>query len=101
MGGGAAPAGAKWFLRGGVLPPGTRFTEDGVLSGTVPGDTPTRLFTFSVSVGLSPAEPLSEVWWTVEVNPVLPTKVGCASTGPELLVLAALGLLARRRRVSR
>lgn len=95
------PSGAKWFLRSGQLPPGTTFSEAGVLTGTVPADAATRLHTFSVSVGLSAAEPLSEVWWTVEVNPVIPTKTGCAATGPELLVLGVLGLLARRRRVTR
>ena len=95
------PAGAKWFLRSGQLPPGTTFSEAGVLTGTVPADAATRLHTFSVSVGLSAAEPLSEVWWTVEVNPVIPTKTGCTATGPELLVLGVLGLLARRRRVTR
>lgn len=95
------PAGARWFLRSGELPPGVTFSEAGVVSGTVPADAPTRLHTFSVAVGLSPAETLSEVWWTVEVNPVIPTKTGCAATGPELLLLGALGILGRRRRVSR
>ncbi len=92
------PAGVKWFLRSGQLPPGVTFSDDGVISGTVPGDAPTKLHTFSVAVGLGPAEPLSEVWWTIEVNPVIPGKNGCGATGPEVLILGALGLFFRRRR---
>jgi len=92
------PAGAKWYLRSGQLPPGVTFGEDGVVSGTLPADAPTKLFTFSAIVGLGPAEPLSEVWWTIEVNPVIPGKNGCGVAGSELLILGVLGLLFRRRR---
>ncbi|MFZ5444046.1 MAG: putative Ig domain-containing protein [Myxococcota bacterium] len=92
------PEGARWFWRDGRLPPGLVFAEDGTVTGTIPSDAPTGLYTFSVGVGLSRAQFLSVASWTIEVAAERPRRASCASVDGGLLGLAGLLLVARRRR---
>lgn len=93
------PEGTRWFWREGQLPPGVTVNDDGTVTGTVPEDATPALYTFSLSVGATAAEPLAVVWWTVDVNPdANPPKTGCSAGGLELAALASLLVLSRRRR---
>lgn len=94
------PEGARWFWREGQLPPGVVFNEDGTVTGSVPADAPTGLYTFSLAVGMSPGEQLAVVWWTIDVNQEPLVTRDCSAAGGELFALGVLMLLARRRRRS-
>lgn len=93
------PADARWFWRDGRLPPGVTVNADGTVTGNVPADAESALYTFSLSVGASTGESLAIVWWTIDVNPnANPPTPGCSAGGLELIAVASLLVLSRRRR---
>lgn len=94
------PEGTQWFWREGRLPPGVVFSPDGTVKGAVPADAPLGVYSFTLGVGLAPDQLLSMVSWSIEVSAEKASKAGCSATGGSLLGVAALLLLARRRRAS-
>ncbi|MEW5739168.1 MAG: CARDB domain-containing protein [Myxococcota bacterium] len=94
-----AVAGARFFLRDGVLPPGLSLSEAGVVEGTVAADAVLATYAFTVGYGESRETlvGLRTVGLTV-ANELPAKKGGCSAVGGlELLGLGALLGLRRRR----
>lgn len=92
------PDGAKWFVRDGRMPPGLTFTDDGVITGTIPAEGALGMYSFTLGAGLAPDRLLTQASWSLEVSEVRIVRSSCSASGGSLIGVAALLWLARRRR---
>lgn len=97
------PEGTRWFWRGGRLPPGVIFSEDGTVRGTVLAEARPETYSFTVGVGLEREQLFSLASWSLEVAPPKKRAGSGCSTSAEgsLWVAAALVWVASRRRALR
>lgn len=94
---GPVPPGVKWIVRDGALPKGLTLDEAGLLSGTVASDAEYGPYTFTVGP-TADGQVLTFGSFAIEVVETINARRGCSVGGGELLALAAVAMLLRRRR---